>query len=61
MMVPMSQKDQRHQGDLIVVDVSAVKRNKTAGAVWTAGKEYAGMAELLLFVPVMEIIYYDSQ
>ena len=44
-----------------MVDVSAVKRNKTAGAVQTAGKEYAGMAELLLFVPVMEIIYYDSQ
>ena len=37
MMVPMSQKDQRYQGDLIVENVSAVKRKKTAGAAQTAG------------------------
>ena len=41
-MVLMSQKNQRFQGDLIVENVSTVKWQKTAGAVRTASKEYAG-------------------
>ena len=54
----MSQKDQRQQGDPIVENVSAVKRKMTVGAVQTASKEYAGMAELFLFVPVCPCTRY---
>ena len=54
-------------------NVSAVKRKMTVGAVQTASKDYAGMAELLFFCPYMslyqvhdllyllEMIYSDSQ
>ena len=33
-------------------NASAVKRKMTVGAVQTASKEYTGIAELLLFVPM---------
>ena len=41
-------------------NVSAVKRKMTVGAVQTASKEYAGMAELLLFVPMSLYQVYDQ-
>ena len=59
-MAPMNQKDQRYKGDLIVENVSPVKRKKIVGAVKTACKEYARMAELLLFVPITWYVLWNN-
>ena len=58
-MVPMNQKDQRYKGDLIVENVSPVKRKKIVGAVKTACKEYK-VAELLLFVPITWYVLWNN-